>query len=194
MTLLMFVCRFFLFHLYESPKFLLSRGRQAEAVSVVQSIARYNGTQTWLTEDILDDLSGDADDHGPKLSVMEINKRNLSKFSFQKVESLFINRKLGTTTVLLWFMWAAIGMGYPLFNAFLPQYLEHAGEDDAPVPANVVSLAPTPVFLTEYSHYSDVSELHDHLCRWCAGECHSLLHRRHEVYWPQRNNGCVNAH
>lgn len=31
-------------------------------------------------------------------------------------------------------------MGYPLFNAFLPQYLEHAGEDgSAPVSADVVS-------------------------------------------------------
>jgi MFS family permease len=139
MTLLMFVCRFFLFHLFESPKFLLSRGRQAEAVSVVQSIAQHNGTKTWLTDDVLEQLSGETDDHGPKLSVLEINKRNLRKFSMDKVESLFITRKLGWTTVLLWFIWATIGMGFPLFNAFLPQYLEHAGKGEVPVPANVVS-------------------------------------------------------
>jgi MFS family permease len=29
-------------------------------------------------------------------------------------------------------------MAYPLFNAFLPQYLEHTGKDQAPVPADVV--------------------------------------------------------
>src|SRR5258708_4979330 len=29
-------------------------------------------------------------------------------------------------------------MAYPLFNAFLPQYLEHAGKDQSPVPANIV--------------------------------------------------------
>jgi hypothetical protein len=139
MTLLMFVCRFFLFHLFESPKFLLSRGRQAEAVSVVQSIAQHNGTKTWLTEDVLEHLSGETDDNGPKLSVLEINKRNLRKFSLGKVESLFVSRKLGWTTVLLWFIWATIGMGFPLFNAFLPQYLEHAGKGEVPVPANVVS-------------------------------------------------------
>lgn len=34
----MFVARFFLFHLFESPKFLLSRGRQAEAVATVHGI------------------------------------------------------------------------------------------------------------------------------------------------------------
>jgi MFS family permease len=29
-------------------------------------------------------------------------------------------------------------MAYPLFNAFLPQYLEHGGEDQTPVPADIV--------------------------------------------------------
>lgn len=29
--------------------------------------------------------------------------------------------------MILWFCWATIGMGYPLFNAFLPQYLQRAG-------------------------------------------------------------------
>jgi len=37
----MFVCRFFLFHLFESPKFLLSRGRQAEAVATVHGIGTH---------------------------------------------------------------------------------------------------------------------------------------------------------
>lgn len=49
-TFAMFVARFFFFHLYESPKFLLSRGRQAEAVATVYGIASYNNTTTWLTE------------------------------------------------------------------------------------------------------------------------------------------------
>jgi hypothetical protein len=29
-------------------------------------------------------------------------------------------------------------MAYPLFNAFLPQYLEHAGKGEEPVPVNIV--------------------------------------------------------
>jgi hypothetical protein len=52
-TFFMFICRFFFFHLYESPKFLLSRGRQAEAVATVYGIAHYNKTTTWLTEYVL---------------------------------------------------------------------------------------------------------------------------------------------
>lgn len=143
LTLLMFVCRFFLFHLYESPKYLLSRNRQSEAVSVVQSIAKYNGTTTWISDDIMDEFGEGPDDGAPKLTVLEINKRNLSKFSFAKVESLFLDRKLGLTTILLWFIWAAIGMGFPLFNAFLPQYLEHVGKGEVPISTDVVSFAPT---------------------------------------------------
>ncbi len=44
-TFVMFAIRFFVFHLFESPKFLLSRGRQAEAVAVVQGIAFRNGAK-----------------------------------------------------------------------------------------------------------------------------------------------------
>jgi len=41
-------------------------------------------------------------------------------------------------TSLIWFCWITIGMGYPLFNAFLPQYLENAGKQQAPTPNNIV--------------------------------------------------------
>ncbi|RDI80493.1 hypothetical protein Vi05172_g9649 [Venturia inaequalis] len=122
-----------------SQNLLTLLGREEEAVSVIQSIAYHNGAKTWLTMDVLEELAEDAIDDGrPRLTVLEINKRNLSKFSLQKVESLFIDWKLGITTGLLWFIWATIGMGYPLFNAFLPQYLEHAGQGQTPVSAGVV--------------------------------------------------------
>lgn len=124
MTFVMFLARFLLFHLYESPKFLLSRGRQAEAVAVVHGMAKKNRTTTWLTEEILNEIGGD-----PKatvdatLSTKEIIMRKLQSFSTERIGPLFANRRLGITTGLVWFCWLAIGMGYPLFNAFLPQYL-----------------------------------------------------------------------
>lgn len=123
LTFFMFACRFCLFHLFESPKFLLSRGRQSEAVAVVHGIAYHNGVKTWLTEDILNQIGGDPEVGGDKLATTDIIKRNLNKFSGERIRPLFANWKLGLTTVLLWFIWTCIGMGYPLFNAFLPQYL-----------------------------------------------------------------------
>ncbi|KAF2723233.1 MFS general substrate transporter [Polychaeton citri CBS 116435] len=122
-TFLMFVCRFFLFHLYESPKFLLSKGRQTEAVAVVYGIAHHNKTKTWLTEEILNAVGGDPEMQQEKKNNKEIVKESLSKFSTERLGPLFNGWKLGLTTVLLWWIWTCIGMGYPLFNAFLPQYL-----------------------------------------------------------------------
>lgn len=51
--LLMFFIRFFVFHLYESPKYLMGRGRDEEAVEVVRKVAAYNGRETSLTVEML---------------------------------------------------------------------------------------------------------------------------------------------
>ncbi|MCJ1224687.1 hypothetical protein MMC12_001332 [Toensbergia leucococca] len=139
MTFLMFICRFFFFHLYESPKYLLSQGRQAEAVATVHGIAFKNKRKTWLTTEILDEIGGYAKaDEYQKLSTVQIVKRQLSKFSTERIAPLFATRRLGLMTSLIWFCWATIGMGYPLFNAFLPQYLQNAGKDVAPTPNNIL--------------------------------------------------------
>lgn len=123
-TFLQWFARFFLFHLYESPKFLLSKGRQEEAVAVVHAVAYKNGKKTWLTSELMDELAGVSETtEKTKLSNTEIIKHSLSKFSVDRFAPLFAGWKIGLTTGLLWVIWAAIGMGYPLFNAFLPQYI-----------------------------------------------------------------------
>ncbi|RPA98746.1 MFS general substrate transporter [Choiromyces venosus 120613-1] len=147
LTMVMFIARFFTFHLYESPKFYISRGRDGEAVSVVHGIAHKNKTKTWLTLDLLRELSRADDDHdhgnhpsitattpspsameeSSKLSAMQIIKTRTERFTLKQIRPLFADRKLGLTTALVWFCWATIGMGYPLFNAFLPIYLTKNG-------------------------------------------------------------------
>lgn len=42
MTLAIFFLRFFVFRFYESPKFLLSKGKEAEAIEVLHKIAKFN--------------------------------------------------------------------------------------------------------------------------------------------------------
>ncbi|KAI9870221.1 MAG: hypothetical protein M1830_004511 [Pleopsidium flavum] len=139
LTFFMFVCRFFFFHLYESPKFLLARGRQAEAVATVHGIAYKNKRKTWLTEEILNEIGGyPTAVSTEKLSTGEIIKRKFGSFSAERIGPLFRTKRLGITTCLIWFCWATIGMGYPLFNAFLPQYLQNAGKDVPPTPTNIV--------------------------------------------------------
>jgi MFS family permease len=156
-TFVMFLVRFFLFHMFESPKFLLSQGRQAEAVAVVQGIALKNNKKTWLTEEILDAV---VDDPVPRvrmrLSARNIIRNKLASFSAERIRPLFNTRKLGITTSLIWFCWATIGMGYPLFNAFLPQYLSHGGSGgggDSPPDSS-----PAPVITGEtYRNYAITS-------------------------------------
>ncbi|KAI1389795.1 MFS general substrate transporter [Hypoxylon trugodes] len=133
-TFVMFLIRFGVFHLFESPKYLLSQGRQSEAVTVVHGIAYRNKRKTWLTDEIMDavvDAEG-AERIPTRVSATNIIKKNLMSFSLGHIKPLFQNRKLGVATLLIWFCWSTIGLGYPLFNAFLPQYLSHGGSD-APV-------------------------------------------------------------
>ncbi|KAI0405994.1 sugar transporter [Xylaria palmicola] len=167
-TFAMFLVRFALFRLFESPKYLLSRGRQAEAVAVVHGIAHRNGKKTWLTEAILDAVA-DAEDTTTagteragaaalpfRASAGSVLRRNLASLSLRHVQPLFRNRKLGVTTALIWFCWASIGMGYPLFNAFLPQYLSHgSGGGGGEVSAAEGAASATPA--ETYRNYALIS-------------------------------------
>lgn len=175
-TLVMFAIRFFVFHLFESPKFLLSRGRQAEAVAVVHGLAHRNGAKTWLTEEILDAVAEPEGDASPapyrsadhrrlagSLSTKNVLKARLENFSGARLRPLFSSRKLGLATSIIWFCWATIGMGYPLFNAFLPQYLSHSSSS-SPAPASgdtttttAAATDPTAISAETYRDYAILS-------------------------------------
>lgn len=100
-TFVMFLCRFFLFHLYESPKFLLSRGRQDEAVAAVHGIAYKNRKKTWLTVEILNEIGGYPEQTSTpqNLNNKEIVERYMSKFSLERIRGLFVTKKLGITSM-----------------------------------------------------------------------------------------------
>lgn len=155
-TFVMFLLRFVVFHLLESPKYLLSKGRQAEAVAVIHAIAYRNGAKTWLTEEILDAVAESAAvaEPVPHFSTGNIIKQKLSAFSAARLRPLFVNRKLGLSTGLIWFCWATIGLGYPLFNAFLPQYLSHGGASPPSDTEGTISNADT---ATTYRNYAIIS-------------------------------------
>lgn len=183
-TLAMFVVRFFVFHLFESPKFLLSGGRQSEAVAVVHGLAYRNGAKTWLTEDILNAVVDDDDDdivvggdsegarsyhHGTSVasslpSTRGVLKAKLREFSGARIRPLFSSRRLGLATSMIWFCWATIGMGYPLFNAFLPQYLSHGNTTGGDGGGAAVltrgaggATDPTDISATTYRNYAILS-------------------------------------
>ncbi|CDO69892.1 hypothetical protein BN946_scf184884.g51 [Trametes cinnabarina] len=130
MTVLFF-CRFLLFHLYESPKFLMSHGRDAEAVEVVHRVARFNGRTSSLTLEMLQEVdraaakAGAADAKGNKATLLG----TLARFGGKHVKGLFATPKLALSTSILIILWALVGLGFNLYYGFLPYFLATRGAD-----------------------------------------------------------------
>lgn len=124
LAMIMFCCRFLLFTLYESPKFLMGRGKDEEAVRVVHEVARRNGKTSSLTVANLEVFNQDGDQGTNAQAVL---KRKLEKVNFTHVRSLFASPKLAWSTSLIMVIWAFIGLGFPLYNSFLPYIQQTRG-------------------------------------------------------------------
>lgn len=132
----MFLMRF-AFKVYETPKFLLGKGRDREAAEVIQKIAARNKTTTWLTVSHFEAIDaelgvGVADGDEQESPNTEndnrgIVQKNLDKFRPDKIRMLFSTPRLALSTTLMIFLWCSIGMAYPLYNSFIPIYLENRG-------------------------------------------------------------------
>jgi hypothetical protein len=125
------VGRFLVFHLFESPKYLIGQGREDEAVEVVQAVAKHNGKVSPLNIGHLRacevELSSTPKETHQDTSKKIIIKRTIGKFSLDHIKALFATPRLAYSTTLVVLLWGIIGLAYPLYNAFLPVYLANAG-------------------------------------------------------------------
>ncbi|KAF8529729.1 MFS general substrate transporter [Hysterangium stoloniferum] len=120
-TWVMFIIRFFVFDLQESSKYLLAKGRDEEALAVLQHIARRNGRTITLTLDQLLAVSGGQP--STQLTPSESLKRACTGSPFSHVKPLFATSRLAINTSITILLWGLVGLAYPLFNALLPIYL-----------------------------------------------------------------------
>ncbi|KAF2006930.1 MFS general substrate transporter [Amniculicola lignicola CBS 123094] len=129
-ALIMFGIRFLLFTIYESPKYLMGKGQDAEAVKIVHEVARRNGKTSPLTlEDLeLCNILGNPSPPARSHATAAI-RRNLEKVDLSHIKPLFATKKLAFSTSLITLIWAFIGLGFPLYNAFLPYIQEQRGAD-----------------------------------------------------------------
>lgn len=101
-TLFVFFLRFFVFSFRESPKFLVSRGREAEAIEVLHKIAKFNRAPppvlTVAHLAAVDETSslstGELEASGQPLSTTDTLKRVLKNtaHSFKHLKALFTSK------------------------------------------------------------------------------------------------------
>lgn len=113
-TFAVFFARYFVFKFYESPKFLLSRGREQEAIDVLHKIASFNGAPppelTVEAFHAVDRAAGiDSAHHSTAKSAKAIIMGVFENLSF--LRGLFLNKVECFTFVILAF---AYMVSYPL--------------------------------------------------------------------------------
>lgn len=118
LTMIMFLARFCLFKLHESPKYLIGKGRDEEAVKVVHEVARRNKKTCNLT---IEDLRAcEPDGYIANTDTSAAVSRYMEKVNPKQIKMLFSTRRLALSTALIMTLWAFIGLAFPLYNAFLP--------------------------------------------------------------------------
>jgi len=96
--------RFFVFKLHESPKYLMGRGRDQQAVEVVHFVAHQNSKTSNLSVDELRAVDTRFGTH-IDTSAAAAAKRKLAAFNLNHVKALFATRKLAYSTTLLIIIW-----------------------------------------------------------------------------------------
>ena len=124
----MFLLRFLAFTLYESPKYLMGKGRDGEAVEVVHKIAQRNKKTSSLTIEDLNVLDAKAG-QSQGTDAKAVLRRRLEKINLEHVRALFRTRKLAFQTSVTMLIWGFIGLGFPLYNAFLPYIQSSRGAE-----------------------------------------------------------------
>lgn len=105
-TIAMFLLRFLVFDMHESPKFLMGRGKDAQAVESIHAVAKYNNVPSTL---VLEDLTRiDAGNGAHYTTIGAAVERNLERFKLDHVRALFATKELVFSTTLVMALWALI--------------------------------------------------------------------------------------
>jgi hypothetical protein len=124
--LLLAVLRTFAFPLYESPRYLLGRGHDEAAVAVVREIARYNGTESSLTVEDLQEAAQSAEHKEGAYRWRVLS--DSSAWRANHVRALFSTKKMAWSTSLLIWIW---GM-YQISRCNDYEYKWHPGRAHRP--------------------------------------------------------------
>jgi len=113
-----FIIRFFIVPFYESPKFLISKGNDRDAVEVVHKIAIFNKRPCDLTVESLYERCKEPAVTNEK----GFSRRLVSEIS--RLKLLFGNWKLARITILVWITWMFNFWGSSIAVTYLPTILQ----------------------------------------------------------------------
>ncbi|KAF5329762.1 hypothetical protein D9619_009282 [Psilocybe cf. subviscida] len=133
-TLILWGLRFFIFELFESPRYLIGKGEDERAVAVVHRVAKYNGTTSSLTLEQLTAVEGagagsefEKPKGGETTASGGLGLSRTSHYTVGHIKALFRTPKLAWATSLLISIWGIIGLASTLYNNFLPFLLASKG-------------------------------------------------------------------
>ncbi|KAL2430105.1 MFS siderochrome iron transporter 1 [Exophiala dermatitidis] len=141
-TVAVFVLRVVVFRFKESPKYLLYRGKDEQAIEVLQHIARYNKRECHLTLETFTSLSSDAASASTGSSSSNSNhaillgsgsnQKNLPlservKVELSRFKVLFSSFAMTRLVVLVWIIYAFDYWGFTIAGSFLPTILARKG-------------------------------------------------------------------
>ena len=101
-AMVMFFLRFACFTLFESPKYLMGRGKDAQAIGVVQEVAKRNKKTSSMA---LNDLQAFDQDGHQGTNASAVLARKLEKLNLTHVRALFATKKLAYSTTLIMLVW-----------------------------------------------------------------------------------------
>lgn len=105
-----------------TPKWLVTQGRDAEAVAFLTKLGLDYDVHVSITEQKLSDIGALAEDEGWRWSWKKLLKHS---------RGLYATKPMAWSTTLVFALWILIGIANPLYSTFLPYYLSTRGYDDS---------------------------------------------------------------
>ena len=132
-TMFIFFLRFVVFNFQESPKYLLYRGKDEEAIKVLQHVARFNKRQCNVTSATFAALTSDdtsTSTGGSEKAILGSGSRQKGlglgatlKLELSRYKLFFQSTAMIQLTVLLWIIYAFDYWGFTIAGSFLPTIL-----------------------------------------------------------------------
>ncbi|CAF3473956.1 hypothetical protein SNK05_010455 [Fusarium graminearum] len=132
-TLFIFILRFFVFNFRETPKYLVYRGRDEEAINTLRHMAEINKKECGITVEMFESLQGDESSVGSGDSAtpaLGAGKKQLNlkwskkvKLELYRYKMLFSSAKMTRLTILVWLTYIMDYWGFTVAGFYLPSIL-----------------------------------------------------------------------